>query len=89
MLILREASELYHQGFDDLRRAAEARWSGLSSRDLAEAATAAGMRCDASQDRDELLLLVAVSQWEMTPAALSYVEMSQVAAWSWSRTSDA
>ncbi|MGW5657224.1 hypothetical protein [Streptomyces humi] len=80
VLLLREASELYHQGFDDLHRAAAARSAGLSSRDLAQAATAVGMPCDASQDRDELLLLLAVSQWEMTPAALAYMEMAEGAA---------
>ncbi|MFJ8158486.1 hypothetical protein [Streptomyces sp. NPDC094468] len=80
VLLLREAMELYHQGFDEARRASADRSSGLSCRDLAEAVSAAGMPCDGSLDRDELVLLLAVSQWELTPAALAYGEMALSAA---------
>ncbi|GGJ56626.1 hypothetical protein GCM10010121_079130 [Streptomyces brasiliensis] len=80
LLLLREASELYQQGFASLRHAVAARFAGLPGEDLAAAATAAGMPCDASQDRDELLLLLALTEWEMTPAALAYTEMAEDAA---------
>ncbi|MFC9082855.1 hypothetical protein ACFTY7_38850 [Streptomyces sp. NPDC057062] len=43
-------------------------------------ANAAGLPCDASQDRDELLLLLALTEWEMTPAAMAYSEMAVDAA---------
>ncbi|WSB89054.1 hypothetical protein OG805_33865 [Streptomyces cellulosae] len=80
VLLLREASELYQQGFADLRDTVAARFAGLSGVDLVAAATAAGLPCDASQDRDELVLLLALTEWEMTPAALAYSEMAQDAA---------
>ncbi|MGW4516424.1 hypothetical protein ACWEO4_31555 [Streptomyces sp. NPDC004393] len=80
LLLLRDASELYQQGFADLRDTVAARFAGLSGEDLVAAATAAGMPCDASQDRDELVLLLALAEWEMTPAALAYSEMAEDAA---------
>jgi len=80
VLLLREASELYQQGFEDLRDTVAARFAGLSPGDVAAAATAAGMPCDVSQDRKELLLLLALAEWEMTPAALAYTEMAEDAA---------
>jgi len=79
-LLLREASELYQQGFEDLRDTVAACFAGLPTGDLAAAATAVGMPCDVSQDRDELLLLLALAEWEMTPAALAYTEMAEDAA---------
>ncbi|MFC7011217.1 hypothetical protein ACFQMH_05720 [Streptomyces viridiviolaceus] len=78
--LLREASDLYQQGLEDWRRTVAARFTGLPTQDLAAAATAAGMPCDASQDRDELLLLLALADWEMTPAGLAYTEMAEDAA---------
>lgn len=80
VLLLREANELYQQGLEDLRRIVAARFTGLSRRDLVTAVAAAGMPCDASQDRDELVLLLALADWEMTPAALAYSEMAEAAA---------
>ncbi|MFI2415168.1 hypothetical protein [Streptomyces sp. NPDC018947] len=80
MLLLHEASELYQQGFADLRDAVAASFSGLSDENLMAAAAAAGVPCDASQDRDELVLLLALAEWEMTPAALAYSEMAEDAA---------
>lgn len=80
VLLLREANELYQQGLESLHRAVAARFAGLSPEDLVAAANAAGMPCDASQDRDELLLLLALTDWEMTPAALAYSEMAEDAA---------
>ncbi|WP_406190815.1 hypothetical protein OG331_50625 [Streptomyces sp. NBC_01017] len=38
------------------------------------------MPCDASQDRDEVILLLALVEWEMTPAAIAYAEMAKDAA---------
>ncbi|WP_369253785.1 hypothetical protein [Streptomyces sp. R35] len=80
VLLLSEASELYQQGFEVLRDTVAARFAGLPTPDLVEAATAAGMPCDAYQDRAELLLLLALAEWEMTPAALAYTEMAEDAA---------
>lgn len=80
VLLLREASGLYQQGFADLREMVAARFAGLSWDHLAAAVAAAGMPCDASQDRDELVLLLALAEWEMTPAALAYSEMAEAAA---------
>lgn len=80
MLLLREASELYQRGFDDVRDTVAERFVAMSGEDLVAAVTAAGMPYDASQDRGELLLLLALAEWEMTPAALSYTEMAEDAA---------
>ncbi|MFD7407749.1 hypothetical protein ACFV7R_34975 [Streptomyces sp. NPDC059866] len=80
LLLLREANELYQQGLESLRQSVAARFAGLRTRDLVAAVTAAGMPCDASQDRDELLLLLTLTEWEMTPAALAYTEMAEDAA---------
>lgn len=80
VLLLRDASDLYQRAFEDLRARVAARFAGLSGGDLVAAATAAGMPRDASQDRDELLVLLALAEWEMTPAALAYTEMAEDAA---------
>ncbi|MGW4623751.1 hypothetical protein [Streptomyces sp. NPDC004592] len=80
LLLLREASELYQEGFEVLRRTVAGRFSGLSTGELVAAVNAAGMPYDASQDRDELLLLLALTEWEMTPAAMAYSEMAVDAA---------
>ncbi|MEU9736479.1 hypothetical protein [Streptomyces sp. NPDC048002] len=80
VLLLREASELYQQGFTDHREMVAARSAGLPGGDLVAGVTAAGMACDASQDRDELVLLLALAEWETTPAALAYTEMAHDAA---------
>lgn len=80
VLLLREASELYQQGFAELRGTVAARFAELSGGDLVAAVAAAGMPCDASQDRDELVLLLALAEWEMTPAALAFSAMAEDAA---------
>ncbi|MGW2696093.1 hypothetical protein ACWC3Y_30535 [Streptomyces sp. NPDC001296] len=80
VLLLREANELYQQGLEGLRHTVAVRFAGLSAGDLVAAANAAGMPCDASQDRDELLLLLALTEWEMTPAAMAYSELAEDAA---------
>ena len=80
MLLLAEASELYQQGLGGLRHTVAARFAGLPDGDLVAAATAAGMPCDASQDRAELVLLLALVEWEMTPATMAFSEMAENAA---------
>jgi tryptophan synthase alpha subunit len=80
LLLLAEANELYQQGLQDLHRAVAARLGGLAVMDLMSAAEAAGMPCDASQGRDEVILLLALAEWEMTPAAMAYAEMAEAAA---------
>jgi hypothetical protein len=80
MLLLHEASELYQQGFEHLRRTVEARCAGTSAGDLAAAVTAAGLPCEVSHDRDELVLLLALAEWEMTPAAMAYSQLAEDAA---------
>ncbi|MFC0843450.1 hypothetical protein ACFH04_06840 [Streptomyces noboritoensis] len=79
-LLLREASGLYEQGFADLRATMTARFAEAPGDDLLAAVAAAGMPCDAEADRHELILLVALAQWTMTPAALAYTQMAEDAA---------
>jgi hypothetical protein len=80
VLLLQEANELYQQGLQDLHREVAARLGGLAAADLMFAAETAGMPCDASQGRDEVILLLALVEWEMTPAAIAYAEMAEDAA---------
>jgi len=80
VLLLSEANELYQQGLQDLRRDVTARVDKLAVEELMVAADAAGMPCDASQDRGEVILLLALVEWEMTPAAMAYTEMAEDAA---------
>ncbi|MFC8434909.1 hypothetical protein [Streptomyces sp. NPDC057253] len=80
VLLLDEANELYQQGLQDLHREVAARLGGLATADLILAADTAGMPCDASQDRDEVTLLLTLAEWEMTPASLAYTEMAADAA---------
>ncbi|MEU4497588.1 hypothetical protein AB0F96_30180 [Streptomyces sp. NPDC023998] len=77
VLLLSEANELYQQG---LHRSVAARLGGLATAELMFAADTAGMPCDASQDRDEVILLLALAEWEMTSAAMAYAEMAEDAA---------
>ncbi|WP_405914568.1 hypothetical protein [Streptomyces sp. NBC_00728] len=74
---LTEANELYQQGFADLHRTVAARVAGMSPELLAATVTAASLPCDISQVRDELVSLLAVTEWQMTPAALAYSEMAE------------
>ncbi|MGQ4344096.1 hypothetical protein [Streptomyces sp. SAS_275] len=78
--LLEEASALYQQGFGTLRDVVAKRVDGTSPEVLVTAVQAAGLPCDASQDREELVLLLALTEWEMTPAALAYSEMAEDAA---------
>ncbi|MCZ0996943.1 hypothetical protein [Streptomyces mirabilis] len=78
--LLEEANELYQQGFEDLHRTVAARVGGMSPELLVATVTAAGLPCDTSQDRGELVSLLAVTEWQMTPAALAYSEMAEDAA---------
>ncbi|OPG04739.1 hypothetical protein B1R27_24040 [Streptomyces sp. GKU 895] len=80
LLLLGEANELYQQGLKELRQEVAARLNGLATAELMTAARTAGMPCDASQDRAEVLLLLALAEWEMTPAALAYTQMAEDAA---------
>lgn len=79
--VLREANGLYQRGLHELLRGAMARLGGLPGPDLLAAAMDAGVCCDMSQDRDELLLLLALAKWEMTPAAMAYSELAEAAAY--------
>ncbi|MFJ4790984.1 hypothetical protein [Streptomyces sp. NPDC088794] len=80
VLLLSEVNELYQQGLQDLRRDVAARFDRLSNAELMIAADTAGMPCDAFQDRDEVILLLALVEWELTPAAMAYTEMAEAAA---------
>ncbi|MFE1840722.1 hypothetical protein [Streptomyces sviceus] len=80
VLLLGEANELYQQGLQELHREVAARLDGLATADLMFAADTAGMPCDPSQDQDEVILLLALVEWEMTPAAMAYMEMAEAAA---------
>ncbi|MEU6511024.1 hypothetical protein [Streptomyces sp. NPDC046942] len=78
--LLHEANELYQQGLRDLHRSVAARFGGLPTEELMCAAASARMPCNTSQDRDEVILLLALAEWEMTPAAMAYAEMAEDAA---------
>jgi hypothetical protein len=80
VLLLAEASELYQQGLQALHREVAERLGARATADLVFAAETAGMPCDASQERDEVILLLALVEWEMTPAAMAYSEMAEAAA---------
>ncbi|MGV4890781.1 hypothetical protein ACSR0Z_30195 (plasmid) [Streptomyces viridosporus] len=80
LLLLREASELYQQGFQELRQGIEARFGALPTADLLAAAAAAGMPGDESSERTELLLLLTLAEWELTPAAMAYSQLAEGAA---------
>ncbi|MFK0127160.1 hypothetical protein ACIQSP_28105 [Streptomyces nigra] len=80
LLLLNEANELYQQGLQLVHRQVAARLGGLATADLVSAAEAAGMPREASQDRDEVILLLALAEWEQTPAAIAYAEIAQAAA---------
>ncbi|HET6856131.1 MAG TPA: hypothetical protein VFH94_03420 [Streptomyces sp.] len=80
VLLLSEAGELYQQGLQDRHRDVAARLDKLATAQLLVAAETAGMPCDVSQDRGEVILLLALTEWEMTPAALAYTQMAQDAA---------
>ncbi|MFE9024384.1 hypothetical protein ACFYNL_38370 [Streptomyces sp. NPDC007808] len=80
MLLLQEANKLYQQGLRDLHQTVSKRAARLTTADLILAAETVGMPCDASQDRDEVILLLALLEWQMTPAALAYAEMAEHAA---------
>ncbi|MDQ0605429.1 hypothetical protein QF037_009774 [Streptomyces canus] len=80
VLLLGEANELYQQGLQDLHRETAERLTELPTADLMVAAETAGMPCDASQDRAEVILLLALAEWERTPAAMAFIEMAEAAA---------
>ncbi|MEU5225284.1 hypothetical protein AB0G55_21955 [Streptomyces toyocaensis] len=80
LLLLREASELYQQGLQELRQNIEARFGALPTADLVAATAAAGMPGDESSERTELLLLLALAEWELTPAAMAYAQITEDAA---------
>jgi hypothetical protein len=80
VLLLREANEQYQQGLQTLHQEVAARLGGLTTADLMCAAERAGVPCDASPDRDEVILLLALAEWEMTPAAMAYTQMAEAAA---------
>ncbi|MFD3843711.1 hypothetical protein ACFWWC_47105 [Streptomyces sp. NPDC058642] len=78
--LLGEANELYQQGLQDLHQEVAARLDGLATADLLAAAQTAGLPCDAAQDRAEVILLLALAEWERTPAAMAFIEMAEAAA---------
>ncbi|WP_405654033.1 hypothetical protein [Streptomyces sp. NBC_00019] len=78
--LLGEANELYQQGLQDLHQETVDRHTELPTADLLAAAQTAGLPCDASQDRAEVILLLALAEWERTPAAMAFIEMAEAAA---------
>ncbi|MFF8782985.1 hypothetical protein ACF07W_37490 [Streptomyces sp. NPDC015140] len=80
VLLLGEANELYQHGLRERHREVAVRLDALTPADLKHAAETAGIPGDASQGRDEVILLLALSEWEMTPAAIAYEEMAAAAA---------
>ncbi|WAZ26922.1 hypothetical protein STRCI_008602 [Streptomyces cinnabarinus] len=57
-----------------------ARVGGVATADLVLAANAASLPCEASQGREEVILLLAVAEWGMTAAAMAYTELAEHAA---------
>ena len=80
LLLLREANELYQKGFHEVRQSIEARFGVLPTADLVAAVSAAGMPGDECSERAELLLLLALAEWELTPAAMAYSQIAEDAA---------
>ncbi|WP_393073436.1 hypothetical protein [Streptomyces sp. LN704] len=80
LLFLTEANKLFQQGFEILRGAVADRVAGMSPEALIATVNAAGLPCDISQDSGELVSLLALAEWQMTPAALAYSEMAEDAA---------
>ncbi|MFD3844072.1 hypothetical protein ACFWWC_49115 [Streptomyces sp. NPDC058642] len=80
MLLLGEANELYQQDLQDLHREMAERLGQLATSGLLAAAQTAGMPCDAPQDRAEVILLLALAEWERTPAAIAFIEMAEATA---------
>ncbi|MFE4411303.1 hypothetical protein [Streptomyces sp. NPDC056821] len=80
LLLLREANELYQQGLEELRQVVETRFGDLPTDGLVAATATAGLPGDASLERGELLLLLTLAEWELTPAAMAYSEMAEDAA---------
>jgi hypothetical protein len=80
LLLLREANELYQDGFREVRRSIETRFDVLPMADLVAAVDAAGMPADETSERTELLLLLALAEWELTPAAMAYAQIAEDAA---------
>ncbi|MET9122188.1 hypothetical protein [Streptomyces sp. NPDC004528] len=78
--LLREGNVLYHRGLQESRELISERLGALPTDELVVAAEAAGMPCTASADRGEVLLLLALAEWQMTPAALAYSGMAEDAA---------
>ncbi|AZP14728.1 hypothetical protein EJC51_47385 [Streptomyces aquilus] len=80
LLLLGEANELYQQGLRELHWEVAVHLEGLATAELMVAADASGMPCDTTQDRTEVILLLALAEWEMTPAAIAYTQMAEAAA---------
>jgi hypothetical protein len=78
--LLGEANELYQQGLQDLHQETAERLGQLATADLLAAAQTAGMPCDTAQDRAEVILLLALAEWERTPAAMAFTEMAETSA---------
>ncbi|WP_081235893.1 hypothetical protein [Streptomyces viridosporus] len=78
--LLREGNVLYHQGLQETHQATATRLQGMSTTDLAAAADAAKVPYDATRDHAEMVLLLALAEWDMTPAALAYSAMVEDAA---------
>jgi hypothetical protein len=80
VLLLGEANELYQQGLQDLHREVVERHTELPTTDQLAAAQTAGMSCDASQDRAEVTLLLALAAEERTPAAMAFIDTAEATA---------
>lgn len=74
------ANDLYQQGFKDLHRDEAARLDALATAELMAAAETASMPCDASQDRKDVILLLAPANWDRTPAAIAYTQLAETTA---------
>ncbi|MFI7008902.1 hypothetical protein [Streptomyces sp. NPDC050145] len=80
LLLMREASELYSQELADSCRAMAEQCAALPDAELTAAAAAAGVPRDGVEDRDELVMLLALAAWERTPAGMAYLQLAEDAA---------
>jgi hypothetical protein len=62
VLLLHKANELYQQCLRELHQDVSERLDRLATTDLMSAAETAGMPCNASHDRDEVILLLALAE---------------------------
>ncbi|MFI1401073.1 hypothetical protein [Streptomyces sp. NPDC020681] len=78
--LLREGHDLYHDGLTEIRMAMTERHRTSSFSELLEECRRAAYPAPAGTGREEALGLLALVQWQETPAALAYETLVDIAA---------